>query len=97
MAMRPVGVRNSFNSIQPDRGGVVFGVKGCTCNRGVAWGDVNDNSNINPVDVISMVQNVYLGNDMRGQPPNCPYSFVDLDGNHPVNPMDVICLVNAVV
>jgi len=60
------------------------------------WGDVNNDGNINPVDVVFMINYVYLTNDMRVQPPNCPNEAGDVNCDGGVNPVDVVFYVNYV-
>jgi len=66
-----------------------------TCDCGV-WGDVTGDGNINPVDVVFMVNFVYLGNNMIVPYANCPRDAGDVncDGNR--NPVDVVFYVNYV-
>jgi len=66
---------------------------GCDCGT---WGDVNGDGAINPVDVVFIVNFVYLSNNMIVQPPNCPRDAGDVncDGNR--NPVDVVFYVNYV-
>jgi|GEM_PF-3526468 len=65
------------------------------CDCGV-WGDVNGDGQINPQDVTFMVQYVYYQNDMRTQPPNCPYEAGDANCDGQVNPQDVTFYVQFV-
>jgi len=65
------------------------------CDCGV-WGDVNDDGSINPVDVVFMVNHVYMGWDYRVQPPNCPFEAGDTNCDGAVNPVDVVLYVNHV-
>jgi len=67
----------------------------CPCEPSI-WGDVNDDCNINSVDVVVMVNYVYLGNDMRVQLPLCPYEAGDVNCDGNVNPVDVVLYVNYV-
>ena len=66
------------------------------CNCGTTWGDVNGDGNINPVDVVYMVNEVYLGRDMLEQPPTCPLSAGDVNCDGNINPVDVVYFVNRV-
>ena len=66
-----------------------------TCDCGV-WGDVNKDGEVNPQDVTYMVQFVYFQNDMRTQPPNCPYDAGDANCDGQVNPQDVTYYVQYV-
>lgn len=66
-----------------------------TCDCGV-WGDVNDDGEINPVDVVYMVNFVYKNDDRRIQPPDCPYEAGDVNCDDEVNPIDVVRYVNYV-
>jgi len=72
---------------------VQFGSSGCDC---AVWGDVNGDAAINPIDVVFMVNHVYLTSDMRVQPPNCPYEAGDVNCDGGVNPVDVVHFVNYV-
>jgi hypothetical protein len=72
------------------------GVGELGCNCGPIWGDVNGDDEINPVDVVHMVNFVYKNDDLRTQPPNCPYEAGDVDCNAEVNPVDVVRYVNYV-
>jgi len=65
------------------------------CDCGV-WGDVTDEGAVNPQDVTYMVQYVYFQNDMRTQPPNCPYEAGDTNCDGQVNPQDVTFYVQYV-
>jgi|GEM_PF-1771421 len=65
------------------------------CDCGV-WGDVNDDGSLNPQDVTFMVQYVYFQNDMRVQPPACPYEAGDVNCDENVNPQDVTFMVQKV-
>jgi len=67
----------------------------CDCECGV-WGDVNGDGSVNPVDAVFMVNYVYLGNDMRVQPPNCSYEAGDVNCDGNVNPVDMVHCVNYV-
>ena len=77
-----------------DQDGIGDACDDCDC--GLVWGDVNDDSNLNPVDVVYMVTYVYLSNDMRVQPPNSPYEAGDVNCDGNVNPVDVVFYVNNV-
>jgi len=66
-----------------------------TCVCGV-WGDVDGNGDVNPVDVVYLVNYVYKNLDARIQPPSCPYEAGDVDCNTSVNPVDVVYHVNFV-
>ena len=68
---------------------------GCTCNCGV-WGDVTGDGQINPMDVVYMVNFVYKQQDARIPPPNCPYAGGDVNCDTKVNPVDVVHFVNLV-
>jgi len=65
------------------------------CDCGV-WGDVNDDGQVNPIDVVYMVNFVYKNQDARIQPPGCPYEAGDVDCDQQVNPVDVVYYVNFV-
>ncbi|MBU0959386.1 MAG: hypothetical protein KKB31_05570, partial [Nanoarchaeota archaeon] len=65
------------------------------CDCGV-WGDLNGDGAINPVDVVFMINKVYLGNDQLVQPPNCPLQAGDVNCDGNVNPVDVVFMVNYV-
>ncbi len=60
------------------------------------WGDVTGDGQVNPVDVVYMVNYVYKQLDARVQPPNCPFQAGDVDCNDNVNPVDVVYMVNFV-
>lgn len=62
----------------------------CVC--GDPWGDLDCNGNINPVDVVYIVNLVYLLNDMRCYPEgwHCPYDLGDVNCDGFVNPVDVV-------
>jgi len=66
-------------------------VASCDCDR---WGDVNGDSQINPVDVVVVVQFVYMGNDMRVQHANCPLEAGDVNCDGSVDPVDVVLYVD---
>jgi len=65
----------------------------CDCTN---FGDLNLDGNINPVDVVYVVNYVYLGHDLREQIPTCPFENGDLDCSGNVNPLDVVLYVNYV-
>jgi hypothetical protein len=66
----------------------------CDCTR---FCDVNTDGNINPVDVVLMVNFVYRNLDGRNpSPPMCPVESGDWDCNGAVNPIDVIYFANYV-
>jgi hypothetical protein len=65
------------------------------CDCGV-WGDVSAEGEVNPVDVVYMVNFVYKNQDLRVQPPNCPYEAGDVNCDEEVNPVDVVRYVNYV-
>jgi len=67
----------------------------CTCDCGV-WGDTNADTEINPVDVVYMVNFVYKNQDARVAPPNCPYDPGDVNCDDAVNPVDIVYYVNYV-
>jgi hypothetical protein len=95
-----VGLANETSPCLPANNdcGVLIGAldEGCACHCGVVWGDVNDDGNVNPIDVTLMVQYVYLSNDMRVQPYNCPYQAGDVNCDGSVNPVDMVHFVNYV-
>jgi len=62
----------------------------CDCGR---WGDVNADGQVNPVDVVFMVNYVYLGKDMVVPYPNCPYDAGDVNCDGQRNPVDVVFYV----
>jgi len=66
-------------------------VASCDCD---VWGDVNGDSQINPVDVVVVVQFVYMGNDMRVQHENCPLEAGDVNCDGSVDPVDVVLYVD---
>jgi len=67
---------------------------GCDC--GSPWGDLNDDDLINPVDVVLMVNKVYILNDMLPEFPDCPLDAGDVSCDGIVNPVDVVFYVNKV-
>jgi len=76
-------------------GGFNKGVITIYCDCGV-WGDVNGDEAINPVDVVVMVQYVYLSNDIRVQPLYCPRDAGDVNCDGAINPVDVVFYVQYV-
>jgi len=79
-----------------DRLNLAFVVTGeVTCDCGV-WGDVNGDGQVNPVDVVYMVNYVYKNQDARIPPPVCPFEPGDVDCSYSVNPVDVVYMVNFV-
>jgi len=83
-----------YNPGQEDSNGDGTG-DACACNCGV-WGDVTGDGVINPVDVVYMVNYVYLSVNMLVQPPNCPRLAGDVNCDDNVNPVDVVFYVNHV-
>jgi len=71
----------------------IYRESSCDCGE---WGDVNGDLAVNPVDVVFMVNFVYLANDMRVHPPDCPYDTGDVNCDGNVNPVDVVFYVNYV-
>jgi len=71
----------------------VVTISECECG---AWGDVNGDGAVNPVDVVFMVNYVYKGQDARIQPQDCLYEAGDADCSQQVNPVDVVYFVNYV-
>ena len=67
----------------------------CTCDCDV-WGDVTGDGNVNPVDVVFMVNRVYLDNDMTAQHDNCPRDAADVNRDDAVNPVDIVYFVNRI-
>jgi len=65
----------------------------CDC---TGFQDLNADGYINPVDVVFIVNYVYLGNDMLVQPPNCHLTAGDVNCDGNVNPVDVVYYVNYV-
>jgi len=65
----------------------------CDCR---AFGDVNLDGTINPLDVIFMVNYVYKQQDQRQQLPRCPGENGDWDCTDTVNPVDIVFFVNYV-
>ena len=65
------------------------------CGCGV-WGDVTGEGDINPLDVVCMVNYVYKNLDARVQPANCGYEAGDVNCDGYVNPLDVVHYVNYV-
>jgi hypothetical protein len=66
-----------------------------SCDCGV-WADITGDGNLNPVDVVFIVNFVYLGHDMRVLPLNCPFDAGDVNCDGNVNPVDVVFYVNGV-
>ena len=58
--------------------------------------DVDLNGQINPVDVVFMVNYVYKNQDARQQIPTCPGDNGDWDCGGTINPVDVVYYVNYV-
>jgi len=69
---------------------------GCSCDCGLAWGDVNGDDKVNPTDVVLMVNFVYKELDQRIHPALCPYEAGDVNCSSSVNPSDVVHYVNYV-
>jgi len=71
-----------------------FGIEQtCDCSQ---FGDVNRDGDLNPVDVVYMVNYVYKNQDARLQLTMCPGDNGDWDCNGSVNPVDVVYYVNYV-
>jgi|GEM_PF-1584714 len=68
-----------------------------TCNCGF-WGDVTNDGQVNPLDVVFMVQTVYNTNPMLIEPDgfNCPNPVGDVTCDNQVNPVDVVFYVQTV-
>jgi len=58
--------------------------------------DLNLDAAINPLDVVFLVNYVYLGYDLRRQLPDCPGDNGDWNCDGAVNPVDVVRMVNFV-
>jgi len=90
---------NSASPCAPDNNDCLTLIGGreiaCYCDCGI-WGDVNDDTDINPVDVVYMVNFVYKQQDARIQPLNCPYDAGDVNCDGNTNPVDVVYYVNYV-
>jgi len=65
----------------------------CDC---TGFGDVNSDGQINPVDVVYMVNFVYKNQDARQQIPTCTGDNGDWDCSGGINPVDVVFYVNYV-
>jgi len=68
----------------------------CICDCGQVWGDLNNDGIINPVDVVIIVNYVYMRNDLRMALPACPLEAGDVNCDGIVNPVDVVFYVNRV-
>jgi len=68
---------------------------GCYCDCGLP-GDMDCDGMTNPIDVVYLVNFVYLSQDARCVLPGCPYYTGDANCDYQVNPVDVVYLVNAV-
>lgn len=66
-----------------------------SCDCGV-WGDLNGDTEVNPLDVSYLVNFVYKTLDARVQPPGCLFDAGDTNCDDGVNPLDVANLVNLV-
>jgi len=78
--------------------GYWYGAGGQQCYCGV-WGDVSNDGQVNPVDVVKMVNFVYKGQTGALVPPdgfNCPKKLGDVNCDGNVNPVDVVRYVNYV-
>ncbi|MFC1475828.1 hypothetical protein ACFLQW_02360 [Candidatus Zixiibacteriota bacterium] len=65
------------------------------CDCGVA-GDMDCSGEMDPIDVVYLVNYVYLSLDALCDASDCPYPVGDLDCDTEVNPLDVAYIVNAV-
>lgn len=63
------------------------------CDCGPIWGTLNGQAAVNPIDVVYIVQAVYLNNNIIVQPPNCPINAGDANCDCTVNPVDVVYYV----
>jgi len=68
---------------------------GCYCDCGLAC-DMDCDGMTNPIDVVYLVNFVYLLQDARCVLPGCPYYTGDANCDNQVNPVNVVYLVNAV-
>ena len=59
-------------------------------------GDIDLNTQINPIDVVLLVVHVYKGQPVSPYHPQCPYNQGDIQADGEVNPQDVVLLVDYV-
>jgi len=83
----------AVSGVSPQGAGIIT-LSGCDC--GALWGDVNGDGMVNPVDVVVMVNYVYLVNDIRAPLPDCPREGGDVNCDGTLNPVDVVLYVNRV-
>jgi hypothetical protein len=71
-----------------------FGIEQtCDCSQ---FGDINRDGQLNPVDVVYMVNFVYKSQDARLQISTCPGDNGDWDCDGQINPVDIVYYVNYV-
>jgi len=61
--------------------------QGCDCG---VWGDANGDGEINPVDIVYMVNFVYRDQDSRIVLPDCTFGVGDVNCDGEVNPVDIV-------
>ncbi len=77
-----------FNPDQADRNGDGQG-DACDCQCANA-GDLNRDGSVDPVDFVVLVMYIFMGQDVRGDFPTCPYGLGDWDCGGNIDPLDMV-------
>ena len=76
--------------------GITIDTTTSDCFCGELWGDLNEDVEINPVDVVYLINYVYKFLDALPDYPDCPKEPGDANCNDTTNAVDVIYYINYV-
>lgn len=94
-ALTPILVQSAKSPEPTALDAVIIPSSTAECDCGV-WGDVTGEGNIDPLDVMYMVNHVFRKLDALVQPASCPYTSGDADCDEVVTPLDVVLITNIV-